>query len=382
MKIGYNARLLAWNNFRGFHRYTISLLNEISALGVELFLYTDAAPIPEHLALFPSKGVTVRVAPPMRYLSWEQSWLPRQCELDGVDLLHSPVNFGLPWRAPCPQILTLHDAIDQVLYSKEKTFGGRLRPDHLKTVAHQWVARTRANHIVTVSQHAKGDLIQHLGIPKEKITVIYEAAEARFHSVISQQQRREMRETYGLERPYVLYLGGWEPRKNVPFLIEAFAAAKLQRVDLVLAGGGEVDQSRLKLLAGSLGISGNLKLTGRFDEENLPALYAEALCFVHPSRYEGFGLQLCEAMAAGCPVLAAQSTCLPEIVGGGGDTFRLEQLDDLAHSLERVAEDLDYRANLSRRAKARSADFSWRKAAEETVALYEKATGKPALQFA
>ena len=382
MKIAYNARLLAWPNFRGFHRYTVSLLNEFSAMGMELFLYTDRPPIPEQMALFPKRGTTVRIAPPMRYLAWEQKWVPRQCEIDGVDLLHSPVNFGLPWSAPCPMILTLHDAIDQLLYAKEKSAVSKMRPDYLKTVVHQWAARTRADYIVTVSQHAKRDLTRHLNIPDQKITVIYEAADRRFHAPVTEQARRAVRQQNGLLRPYVLYLGGWEPRKNVPFLFEAFAAARLDGVDLVVAGGGETSRTQMELLACSLGIQDSLRLTGRIEEEHLPALYAEALCFVHPSRYEGFGLQLCEAMATGCPVLAARSTCLPEIVGGGGDTFRLELLDDLVHSLQRVVDDPGYRSDLSRRAKTRSADFSWRKAAEETVALYQKAVGKRTLQVA
>jgi glycosyltransferase involved in cell wall biosynthesis len=118
------------------------------------------------------------------------------------------------------------------------------------------------------------------------------------------------------------------------------------------------------------GIGNRLHLLEWVDDEDLPALYAGALCFAYPSMYEGFGLQLCEAMAVGCPTLAARATCLPEVLGNGGETFALDDPGELATLLRRVAEDPAFRADLSSRARARSADFSWRQAAEQTAAVY------------
>ena len=113
LKIAINARLLAAPNVRGWNRYTVNLLAALPAQGVELFLYSDAELSPEHLARLPAGSYQVRVAPPMKYLRWEQRWLPAQCAVDGVDVLHSPFNFGLPWSSECPRVLTLHDAIDR-----------------------------------------------------------------------------------------------------------------------------------------------------------------------------------------------------------------------------------------------------------------------------
>jgi glycosyltransferase involved in cell wall biosynthesis len=115
-------------------------------------------------------------------------------------------------------------------------------------------------------------------------------------------------------------------------------------------------------------------LLGWVDEADLPVLYAEALCFVYPSEYEGFGLQLCEAMAVGCPVLAANATCLAEVLGDGGDTFSLDDIGKLTDLLEKVAFDPLYYEILRQRAVKHSCFFGWSKTAQETLQVYRKST--------
>lgn len=370
MRVAVNARLLRDPNLRGWNRYTVNLLAHLPPLGVELLLYSDLPPHESHLSRLPSGSYRVRVAPPMRYFLWEQAWLPRQCALDRADVLHCPVNFGLPWRCPCKRVLTLHDAIDQVYYARRCPWRERVRPASLRSRFSGWLARVVAEAVIAVSRHARADLTRYLGLPARKITVIPEAAAPRFHELVASAERRRVREAHGLRTPYVLYLGGWEGRKNVPFLVDAFAAAALGGVELVLAGGGADQRGPLAARAAALGVGDRVRLLGRVEDEDLPALYAEAMCFVYPSAYEGFGLQLCEAMAVGCPVLAARATALPETLGGGGETFDLRDPAELARQLRRAATEPEYRARLSRRAVARSADFCWRRTAEQTLAVY------------
>lgn len=373
MKAAFNAALLHYPSLRGWNRYTLNLLAELPALGVEPFLYLTDFIHEHHLDRLPRDAFTVRVAPPMRNLFWEQRWLARQCGVDRVDLFHCPLNYGLPWSSPCPRVLTLHDAIEEVYYWPRTSWRGRLNPGSLRIRLSQWIARTRADQVVTVSEHAKADLHRRLGIPEARITVTHEAADPLFLEPIGEETRVEVRRRNALaDRPYVFYVGGWEQRKNIPFLVKGFAEAALDGVDLVLAGGNDDQRAALVEQARSLGISDSLRLLGWVDEADLPTLYAEALCFVYPSEYEGFGLQLCEAMATGCPTLAARATCLPEVLGQGGDTFALDQTEELAALLRRVAGDPAYRRDLMDRARARIADFSWRKTAEQTVAVYER----------
>jgi glycosyltransferase involved in cell wall biosynthesis len=117
-------------------------------------------------------------------------------------------------------------------------------------------------------------------------------------------------------------------------------------------------------------VADRVRLLGWVDDADLPALYSEALCFVYPSKYEGFGLQLCEAMAVGCPTLAANATCLPEILGAGGETFRIDSSDELSNLLRRICDEEEFRARLSRRASSRSKEFSWHGTAVETMKVY------------
>ena len=373
LRVGFNAYLLSAPSLRGWTRYTVNLLAALPAHGVRPILYSMAPIHPDHLARLPLDSFEVRIAPPMRYLAFENRWIPRQLRIDSVEVFHCPMNYGLPWSTPCPRVLTLHDAIDQIYYGRRARWQDRWRPSALRTRLVNWSARRRANRIITVSEHAKADIVGYLGVPAARVSVVYEAADPEFHFPLSPNAIQAARDKWKLNRPYFFYLGGWEGRKNVPFLVRAFAAARLADVELVLAGGKEDQRGTLTALATELGCADRLRLLGFVPDPELPALYAGALAFVYPSEYEGFGLQVCEAMAVGCPVLVSRATSLPEIASRGGETFALDTAGELTTLLQRVATDVDYRTELAFRAKVRSVDFSWDKAAAETAAIYRLA---------
>jgi glycosyltransferase involved in cell wall biosynthesis len=371
MRIGINARLLRDPTMRGWNRYTVNLVAELSRTGVDLLLYSDRPLHAAHLARFEPDSYRVVQAPPMRYVLWEQVWLPRQCTRDRIDVLHSPYNYSLPWSSSCPRVLTLHDAIDAVYYRPKTNWANSLSPRILKWRLHNWAATSRASRIITVSNHAKRDLTEVLGISAAKISVIYEAADPRFSQPVSDDSLERVRRKYALPARYVFYVGGWERRKNIPFLMREFAAANLDSVHLVLGGGTDPQRAELMQLAGELRIRDRTTMLGWIDDEDLPAIYSGALCFAYPSEYEGFGLQLCEAMAAGCPTLASRATSLPEVLGDGGETFALDTSGALAALLRRVSIDDDFRKDLSGRARARSLEFSWTETARQTLSVYE-----------
>jgi glycosyltransferase involved in cell wall biosynthesis len=372
MKIGINARVLSSPSLRGWNRYTLNLIMALGDEGADLVLYSDGQLSDVHTARLPADRCEIKVAPPMRYPAWEQSWLPRQCVGDHVEVLHCPVNFGLPWRRPCPTVLTLHDTID---VANPPPVRRRLTPSALVTNAYHWVARTRASHIITPSAYSRDDLIRYLRLSPERITVVHEAADPRFRGPVSGEARTGVRTRYELTRPYVFYVGGWEGRKNVPFLVRAFGAAQLSDTDLLLAGGTQPQIGEMTALAKSLGIANSVRLVAAVPDEDLPALYAEALCFVYPSVYEGFGLQLCESMAVGCPTLACRATSLPEVLGNGGDTFQGDDPGELTDLLQRVAHNGSYRDSLAERAERRGREFSWKHTAKETLRVYGTLVG-------
>jgi glycosyltransferase involved in cell wall biosynthesis len=366
VKIAVNARLLASPNLRGWNRYTINLLAELAALGHELVLCTDQPVHATHLARLPAGSFVVREHA-ANLLLWENAWLPRQCARDGARVLHAPASSGLPWRSPVARVLTLHDAIDATHGRGVRSWGDAKAQFLLR------IARTRAERVIAPSEHARAEIARTLGVPEGRIDVVAEAADPSFTRALEPSDLARARAAHGLARPYVLYVGGWEQRKNVPFLVRAFAAAALDGVDLVLGGGRPEEVTSMRELARGMGVEARVKLCGWIDERDLAALFAPALAFVLPSEAEGFGLQLVEAMAAGCPVLAARATSLPEVLGPGGETFALSSEGELAALLGRVARDAAFRADLARRAKERGASFSWRRSAERTIEVYERA---------
>lgn len=372
IRVGVNAYLLASPHMRGWSRYTVNLLASLPGQNVRPVLYSIQPIHPDHLAHLPAGSFDVAHSGPMKNLRWEHFWLPRQCRADSVHVFHSPFNYGLPWRTPCPRVLTLHDAIDDVYRERTSGWRSRLHPAALRSRFAHWSSRIRAHRVITVSEHAKGDLVHRLGISESRIRVTPEAADPIFHRSVTREQVEAVRTKWRLPARYVFYVGGWETRKNIPFLLKGFAAANAADVAIVLAGGRDEQKAALIRLAGDLGIADRLQLLGFVPDEDLPALYACALAFAYPSEYEGFGLQLVEAMAVGCPSLAARATSLPEVLGNGGETFTLEHTGELASLLARIASDESFRTDLSRRATLRSEAFSWDRTAALTAGVYRE----------
>lgn len=372
MRIGFNARLLHDPTLRGWNRYASNLLAAMTERGVSVVLYAEAAPHPDHLARLPRDSYVVRLSPRLQHAAWEHAWLPLQWIKDGIEVYHTPFHFDVPLLHPRPAVMTLHDAVEQRYYAPRASLTERFGRRGIAAALGQWTARSAADLVITVSEHARRDICTHLGIPAAKVRVIPEAHDPRFETEPSEAERAELRRRLCVEGPFALYVGSLEPRKNIGFLVQAFAASK-QPMQLVLIGGEASERGEIQALAARLGMGKRLTAIGWLEDRLLPAAYAEATCFVYPSLYEGFGLQLCEAMRQGCVVLAADATSLPEVLGDGGLTFPLDEGSALSRLLERVATDAKLRVDLSMAARRRSAAFSWRRTAELTIEAYRDA---------
>ena len=362
MRIGINARILISPKIRGWSRYTANLLRELSRQGIDLVLYSHQEVDPVFTRNLRPGGYAVHISPPMPYLLWEERWLPKQCAADSIAVLHSPFNFGLPWANSCPTVLTLHDAMFQPGLS-----GFPFRRRVWESRLYHWIARSRATRIITVTEFAKKDLVNVFGIAPDRISVTLEGADPVFSVRPPETAIHAVRRKYGIEKPYFFYVGGWEQHKNLPFLIDAFRNAAIPGVDLVVGGGlpQEIDSFASSTPPG-------VRMLGWLFDDDLVSLYAGALAFVHPARRESFGLQLCEAMELGCPVLAARAGAFPEVLSHGGETFALSESDELVGLLRRLTADSSFREDLARRAKERSRDLSWSRTAEETISIYKQ----------
>jgi glycosyltransferase involved in cell wall biosynthesis len=304
---------------------------------------------------------------------WEQWTGPAAARKAGMDIFHVP-HFAPPLFPRTPTIVTIHDVIPLRLPLYR---AGTRVVAYMRLVAR---AAHSATLIITISQHAKQDMIDALKLPAECIRVIYEAAGEEYRPITDPAVLAAARKRYGVGERYILYLGGLDQRKNVPQLVRAFARVYSQLNDpnlqLLIAGNPDKQQGPLfpdpRPVAADLGMSG--QIIYRFiEEEDKPAIYSGASLFVFPSLYEGFGLTPLEAMSCGAPVICSNRTSLPEVVGDAAISIDPDNLPALVESISRGLSDDALQADLRARSLKQAATFSWRKTAEQTLAVYEEA---------
>ncbi len=305
-------------------------------------------------------------------LWFEQISFPRAGLSMGLDVLHVPY-FAPPLWKPCPVVITVHDLIPMTLPGYR---GSALVRAYTRLVA---AASRMATLILTDSEASRRDVLRLLRVPTERVRTVYLAADPAFLPP-EPEAVQAVRDKYGLARPYVLYLGGFDRRKNVVGLIRAFSLLPRgirDRYHLVIAGrlpprGSDFFPDPRAAARGS-GVIGGLIFLGWVPEEEKPALYGGAVCFAFPSFYEGFGLPPLEAMACGTPVVASKAGSLPEIVGDGGLLVDPRDEYALAEAMARLLEDVDEREALSREALEQARRFTWERTALETLAAYREA---------
>ena len=361
MRIAVDARPLG-PPLTGIGVYTAALLERLLDTDHQWCLYADRAlaegPWAEHPAVrirhgdpAPQSLGSLAVAN-RDYLRWARE--------DKVDLFWSP-RHHLPFLLPAslPGVVTVHDLVWR-RHPETMSFRGRL----LERAA---MARSlaRASRIIAVSEFTAREIAHFYPAAATRCTVIHEAGRALGDPVPPE-----------LDFPFFLFVGTREPRKNLSTLIRAFAMAVKEgdlphRLVLVgAAGWGGVD---VETEAARLDIANRVLVKGYVDEPALAGLYAGATALVMPSKYEGFGLPVVEAMARGTPVIVSDRAALPEVAGGAGLLVDSEDPGAIAAALTSVGSDDSLRDTLSQRALRRAEDFSWDRAAAETLALLEAA---------
>jgi glycosyltransferase involved in cell wall biosynthesis len=310
-------------------------------------------------------------------LWFEQVSFPSACRRQGVEIAHVPY-FASPFFPTTPTVVTVHDLIPMILPAYRGSILVRL---YTRLVA---AAARKADIVLTDSEASKQDIVRLLGILEERVRVIYLAADDVYQPVLDGHRLAGSRRKYGLPESYLLYLGGFDQRKNVPTLLKAFAQlakdsrfeGRDSRVHLVMAGRLPEKGSDFfpdpRSIVQELGIGERVVFTGWVLEEDKPALYSGARALVFPSLYEGFGLPPLEALACGTPVIASNRGSLPEIVGDGGLLLEPDDVEGLAGAMEQLLNDDTLWGDLREKGLAHAARFSWEKTARETLAVYQE----------
>lgn len=383
MKIGIDARFLTHPQPGGFKTYTENLIAGLAEVDQQsqYILYVDRPP-DQSVRLPKRPNFQTQVVAgtlPLIGMPWrEQMGLARQAKRDKVDLLHSP-SLTAPLRLACRSVVTIHDTIwlFPERFSNGKSSGKRNLMRWYYNLVPRAAARSAAA-VITVSGDAKQSITSHLHLRPERIFVTHEAASTIYRRISDPAPLTAIRTKYDLGPEFILAISSADPRKNITTLLKAFAQlpeALRARYQLAVVWTHKLLAPEIMALADSLGISGQLRFLERVSNDDLVLLYNAASLFVFPSLYEGFGLPLLEAMACGTPVVAANNSSIPEIVGDAAVLVDAQQANGMAQAIGRVLEDKALHADLIRRGIARAGGFSWARCAQETVAVYQKATG-------
>ena len=383
----------AWDNERGFGRFTRSLVAALAAreTGFRYTLLFDRSPersVPEGVDVVvadaglsmseASAGTKARSGADMLTLS-------RAASRIGCDLFFFPASYSFyPMLSRVPKLVCFHDTIPErfpdLVFPTKRNF----RLWQIKG----WLAKTQARRILTVSEASAEDLSEILRIPRNQIDVTTEGAHETFQPIVDEARLDAVRDRYGIAKTdkVLLYIGGFNRHKNVLRLIEAMPTilAACPEARLMIVGrttGARFWDNIDELKAGAsqdARSSDRITFTGEISDEEMAQLLNASHALVMPSLWEGFGLPALEAMACGTPVLSSDRGSLPEVVGNGGLFFDPENTDALTACALQILTDDALQRRLAEQALAQASTFTWDKSAELTEASFRRTIGKGA----
>lgn len=373
MRIAIDARLNAYRQ-GGIPQYTRQLVAAMAELAHETQIVTLQHR--EHqrpLTLAPNvKRHTIMTPPHHRYEQWT---LPLEVVPIRPHVLHCP-DFIAPRRRLWPAVVTIHDLTflryPEILDDQARAFYSRVKE-----------SATHAEGVIAVSESTRQDIAQFLDIAPEQIDVVYEAAASLFYPIdLRADEVRVLNGTPVSAGSFMLFVSTLEPRKNLPTLFQALRICIDRRPDrayrLVVAGArGWRDDAIYSSLRDNR-VEDHVTFAGKVGDYDLRWLYNACRLYINPSLYEGFGLPLLEAMACGAACLASAASSLPEIGGDAALYVSPLEAEEWANAIETLWEDEERRSELGRRGKQRAQQFSWARAARETLAIYQRvANGAP-----
>jgi glycosyltransferase involved in cell wall biosynthesis len=300
-------------------------------------------------------------------IAWTQLLAGRAARRARADLLHG-LHYELPVAAGPPQVVTVHDLT--LLTHPEWHQAGKVR--YFGWAIPRAVAA--ATRVLCVSATTAADLAERLGVPADRVDVTPLGTDLR---PAPPERVAELRRRLGLDGPYLLGLGTVEPRKDLPTLVRAFAALAGELPHrLVLAGLAGWDGGELAAAVAASGVADRILVPGYVPEADKAALLTGADVFAYPSRYEGFGLPVLEAMACATPVVTTTGGSLPEVAGDAAILIEPGDSHALAAAVAKLAGDPAARQDAAARARARAAAFTWDRCAALTAAAYRRALGR------
>ena len=356
-RVGINAHLLSGDRgYRraGIHHYIAQVLRHLPSdarLTYVIFSdYNGQWTRPDILKVAPPWNTEGR----LKRILWEQLVWPLDAQKHRLDLLHS-MAFVTPVWQPCPTTLTVYDL--SFVHFPERF------PVWQQRYLHSQTRRScrNARRVVTISESGRRDVHHHFGVPLERIDVVQPGVDERFRPY-SSQEVAEFRERQQLPEQFILHVGTLQPRKNIPTLIDALARLDRPHLPLVLVGGKGWQYAQIFERIAALGLHKQVRLTGYVPDEELPLWYNAAAALVFPSVYEGFGLPIVQAMACGTPVIAADTSSIPEAAGDAALLFAPHDVDGLVNHLLTVLDNEEQADTMREKGVVHASQFTWTRA--------------------
>ena len=365
MKIGVDVRSLS-EPITGIGRYTLELLTLMVERGHDWIFYS---PRPLLNGKWNKENITIKTNNvPKRFglgILWTQSVLPLLAYNDGLDLLWGPAH-RLPYFMPksIARVVTIHDLIWR--HAPETMRKPGLLLDSMLMPRSVMIA----DKVIAVSQSTANNLVVAMPEAQNKTVVIHEAS-----LPLANMNNNFQLNSIGINKPFILFIGTLEPRKNLKRLLEAYSRLPEALKDeylLVIAGSKGWGNENIRDIIKQLRLENNVNILGYVSDEQLACLYQHAQLFVMPSIYEGFGLPLLEAMSFATPVLTSNISSMPEIVGDAGFLVDPYSINSIRKGIEKILFDASLRTRLGQQGRERAQTFSWQKAAGETLVLFEQ----------
>ena len=290
--------------------------------------------------------------------------LPSLCRRWRADILH--VTYVGPFISPCPLVVTAHDVsfrrYPEFFSPRNRLLFGTLLPLSLR----------RASAVITLSQHAKQEMLELFPYLQGRVHVTPLAPSPLFRPIRDLEPLQSICSRYGIGSQFILAVGNLQPRKNLLRLMAAYASLRAsgQAVQLVIVGQAQWQSSTVYAAVERFGLEKDVVFTGYVPDEDLVLLYNAARIFIYPSVYEGFGLPILEAMACGVPSIASSSSAMPEVAGDAALLVDPHQEEAMAQAMLRLLTDADLAEHLAAKGMAWVTQFSWRRTATETAAIY------------
>jgi glycosyltransferase involved in cell wall biosynthesis len=366
MRIGIDARLVFYNR-AGIGEYIVQLVKALAKLEDKEDTFLLLQSRKDKTSIIANNGFCRKSLWTPSHNRFEQSALSFEISRLNLDLLHSP-DFIPPFRRNYKSVITIHD-LAFLLYPHFLT---KESARYYGQIDQAW---RKTDHIIAVSEATKQDSIRMLGVPEKKITVIHEAANPIYQQLPADEARLHVQKRYKFDRDFILFVSTIEPRKNLPGLLQAYRRLRddYKRDEiLVLAGANGWLWEEVYETVSRLNLNDYVAFLGRVPSEDLVYLYNAARLLVHPSFYEGFGLTPLEAMTCGTPVIVSNTSALPEVVGDAALLVDPHDIDGLTVAMWRVLTEKELRKNLICKGLKRAKQFSWEKAAQQTLDVYHK----------